>query len=128
MAMQACPSCDGLTPNGGVCLHCDRPLPVRSRWLALFAPVGAVLLAACYGPAGSYRGSALESPPHPGALDEDHDGSWTPEDCNDHDSKIYPGAADPDGDGIDQNCDGVDGVADKAQMPLPEPGSADTPL
>ena len=32
-------------------------------------------------------------------------------DCDDHDATRYPGAEDPDGDGIDQNCDGVDGVA-----------------
>ena len=31
-------------------------------------------------------------------------------DCNDNDATVYPGADDPEGDGIDQNCDGIDGV------------------
>ncbi|MEE4330109.1 MAG: putative Ig domain-containing protein, partial [Wenzhouxiangella sp.] len=30
-------------------------------------------------------------------------------DCDDADNTIFPGAPDPEGDGIDQNCDGIDG-------------------
>ncbi len=34
-------------------------------------------------------------------------------DCNDADPKTHPGAYDPPGDGIDQNCDGGDGTVPK---------------
>jgi len=44
-------------------------------------------------------------------FDGDLDG-WTPAqgDCDDADAAVHPGAPDPVGDGIDQNCDGPDGV------------------
>ena len=44
-------------------------------------------------------------------VDGDLDG-WTPAggDCDDGDAAVHPGAPDPVGDGVDQNCDGPDGV------------------
>lgn len=48
-----------------------------------------------------------------GEDDQDSDGySAKPgfcSDCNDRDPKIHPGAVDPTGDGVDQDCDGRDG-------------------
>jgi hypothetical protein len=44
-------------------------------------------------------------------VDADRDGSCTPDDCDDHNQAVHPGASDPAGDGIDQNCDGTDGTA-----------------
>jgi len=44
-------------------------------------------------------------------LDHDRDGSLDDVDCNNNDSSIYWGAPDPFGDGIDQDCDGEDGIA-----------------
>jgi hypothetical protein len=43
--------------------------------------------------------------------DQDGDGFAPPADCNMNDATTYPGAPDSVGDSIDQNCDGVDGIA-----------------
>ncbi len=54
---------------------------------------------------------SLGPPLDPRDVDADHDG-YTPNqgDCDDADPARNPGAADTVGDGIDQNCDGIDGV------------------
>ena len=140
----------------GVCLHCDAPLapPRRSafarRLSILLGPAGTILLAACYGGPGMYGHSPAAGPAGTQRLDEDHDGAYGPWtcahapdaarcqeaiaglpapgdlDCDDHDPARYPGAPDPAGDGIDQNCDGVDGVRDPATPGTPGLGSGRT--
>ena len=42
--------------------------------------------------------------------DFDGDGHFDTEDCGPEDPLVFPGAADPCGDGVDQDCDGQDGL------------------
>jgi len=62
-------------------------------------------------------------------LSADDDGDGFTElagDCDDFDDAIHPGAADTVGDGIDNNCDGSDGVdADQDQSASVESGGSD---
>src|SRR5688572_28404256 len=126
--MWTCIECGGLTPIGTVeaCLHCDHPLPRRTSWAlrltALLGPAGALLLAACYGAPGRYQSYPAPDPygRAPAAVsddDRDVDGVAAGADCVDEDRSRYPGAPDTAGDGIDQNCDGVDGVKAPASPP-----------
>lgn len=117
MALEACVSCDGLIPaRAPACPHCDRPRPRRgllARALGLAAGgVAAVTLMACYGGPAYYDD----------CVDGDDDG-WFPAcyaaacdpevdpncDCDDTRADVFPGAPDPFGDGIDQDCSGADG-------------------
>ena len=59
----------------------------------------------------------------PGTVDVDLDGFTEANgDCDDTDFEVRPGAIDTLGDGVDQNCDGVDGNA----MSVPDGGTTDT--
>jgi len=107
-----CSHCEGFVPpNAAACPHCGREsLDVKrnskfgalAKGIAAAASGGvvAVTLMACYG-----------AP----FIDNDHDGfDGNYEDCNDNDAATHPGAPDSKGDGVDQNCDGVDGIAPDA--------------
>ncbi len=126
--MNQCDSCPGLIPAGvRACPHCAKPVTpsMVRRWakrLAALAGGGAlaVTLMACYG-----------LPPCDDYVDRDGDGYQVcadgygrydiEEDCDDDNHKINPGAYDPFGDGVDQNCDGVDGVY---EYPRPSPDAS----
>ncbi len=65
-------------------------------------------LAACYGAPVEPGGSAFCDDP---SRDTDRDGYCeTQFDCNEGDATVHDNAVDTLGDGIDQDCDGVDGV------------------
>lgn len=126
MSLRACDHCDGLIPPARRrCPHCDRPgRPRRGalRWIARTACAGGALvtLMACYGMMRPY------GPDHAG--DGDGDGVPAPTDCDDARPDVYPGAADLEGDGVDQSCDGVDGWRDpSAPPPAPSPALATDP-
>jgi streptogramin lyase len=57
---------------------------------------------------GQVAGSDVTVTTPAGLVDNDHDGSSPPADCDDTDPAIHPGARDIPRDGIDQNCDGKD--------------------
>lgn len=153
--MLTCTSCGGLTPPdaSSTCLHCDAPLRTPPRWVLrltkLLGPAGAILLAACYGAPGRYHTMRPQGPEGMTRVDKDGDGNLggytceyaqTPQceaelaktpppadvDCDDNDRTRYQGAADMDGDGIDQNCDGVDGWRDPSKVATP-PAEPPTP-
>lgn len=109
-SLVSCSACAGLVPaSRATCPHCEAPRRRIPGALARLAGAAGCLvtLMACYG-----------AVPHPqdyataGCQDGDGDQSCVPQDCNDADPAVYPGAQDPDLDQIDQNCDGVDGWRD----------------
>jgi hypothetical protein len=134
--LHACPACGGLLPAARtVCPHCDHAVVIRpfARLAKILAQLTigaglAVTLMACYGvgPRYGHDGYAQER-----CVDADADGVCVEQDCNDNDPSIVPGGGDLDGDGVDQNCDGVDGWRDPAAVAAPaaEPAAPEpTPI
>ncbi|MFL5320325.1 MAG: MopE-related protein, partial [Myxococcaceae bacterium] len=66
--------------------------------------------------AASFPGSGTElvSLVLKAAEDVDHDGFKSPEDCDDHDATVHPGANELCTDTVDKNCSGTTGCADLA--------------
>lgn len=130
--LRTCAACGGLSPAArATCLHCDARLTaprfgrVRAVGRALAAGGALVTLMACYGmvarPGSPYDASCQS--------DSDRDTVCAPRDCDDTRADVFPGAADPDQDGVDQNCDGVDGWRDPAEVAVdpPAPQVVDPP-
>ena len=65
-----------------------------------------------------------------GLLDRDGDGyagRLGGGDCNDHDTRVHPGAEDEPGNGLDEDCDGSDAEVVAVEPPPPPPAAAPPP-
>ena len=118
--LSSCSECSGfLPPSVNACPNCGEavtrrptPMPAPLRGLMAIGAGGllAMTLSACYG-----GGISLPQDAGPPCTDVDNDGYCVMDgDCDDSDFNISPAAPDMLGDGIDQNCDGVDGIAGDA--------------
>lgn len=108
-----CGACGSFVP-GARCPGCGAaaPAPVAALGMLGAAAATAVGLMACYG---------MPICPDDKLVDLDGDGAFAcadggkevvgpPADCDDRDATRRPGVWDAPGDGIDQDCDGVDGT------------------
>jgi len=122
MTLRICSACHGFVPpTVRACPHCGassealgEPGLLDRVGRALFGIAGgasiAVTLMACYGMPCSTEPECNPCDDPASDLDEDgYCGRW---DCDETNFNINAGAADPLGDGVDQNCDGEDGVAE----------------
>lgn len=140
--LATCGECDGFVPSASeACPHCGHRDAGRAFRTAktvgkvAAAAVTMMTLMACYG--GGPRHMMEPQVPICAPQDKDMDGAYTcenpnelpqggmPIDCNDADVSTLPGAVDPIGDGIDQDCDGSDGTpSTRAPAGAPVPAGA----
>jgi RHS repeat-associated protein len=96
---------------------------IVSAFFSATVPAGVVMSQAPAGGTTADLGSVIvigvSAGPPPGTLDVDGDGFTGDQgDCNDTDPSINPGALDTPGDGIDQNCNGVDSIVGDVTPPF----------
>ena len=119
--LTTCSRCDSFLPHMAVeCPHCGatrgpKPLPKPLVGLMALGAGGllAMTLSACYGGGVGMPAEPFCSDPSTDIDNDMHCGIY---DCNESDPNVNDNAPDPLGDGIDTNCDGVDGVLGDAGM------------
>ncbi len=131
--MQQCDDCEGFLPLGArSCPHCGRsapePLASRRRFDTAVLSTTLFTLMACYGGAPEVPcrsrvdrdkdGASVCDDPKPSQSASAYFMRNPDDDCDDADPGRRPGVPDPEGDGIDQNCDRADGIA-SAASPYP---------
>jgi hypothetical protein len=116
--MKPCPSCDRhIRTTEKECPHCGNDLrSALIKWRnAAAAGAASMVLAACYGGAGTYdSGELYDSVDDTSLIDNDSDGHFASEDCNDEDASINPDADEVCDDEVDNDCDDlIDGDDDE---------------
>lgn len=108
-------SCEGcgrhIRETEARCPFCRAPAsPLTKAFQAVGGIVTTVVLAACYGPpSGPIDTADTGGDTHTtetGGVDADGDGYFTPDDCDDDNDQVHPGATEICDDGIDNDCDG----------------------
>lgn len=113
--MKSCPSCESFVP-AHICPECGHVFAKKKSLMKALMNVAAsgaavVTLAACYGV--PYEPSEYCDDP---STDLDGDGYCGTYDCDESSATTNAFAFDDLGDGVDQNCDGVDGYAGDGGM------------
>jgi hypothetical protein len=88
---RACPFCGDAMPS-----------PLTRAFNAVGAGVTMIVLAACYGPPTSDK---FDDTGDTASADMDHDGYETPQDCDDSNAAVHPGATEACDDFVDNDCD-----------------------
>ena len=87
---------------------------MMTRHVPLVALLPTLLALGCKG--GLFADDTGQDTGQGAYVDEDEDGfQGIDGDCDDRDPGVFPGAAERAGDGVDNNCDGLDGSAESLQ-------------
>ena len=103
--LSACAGCGALR-RPGPCPHCGVEHSLR-RAATTAAVVLGLMVAGC-DDVGGDKDTSVQALYGVTVTDTDGDGYVSPDDCDEGDDTVHPGAEETAGDGIDSNCDGED--------------------